>query len=170
MLRVVLLTVALAAMPLAAVPPAAAKERQAAKKCDSSEGKKRRNSALGGMIGGLASKALGSAGVPTSVAGVGLPTDELLSEAISAMLDCKEQQQAAAATNEAIRGGVGSTSTWQSESRANVSGSSSVTGQDRLADGSQCMTVTAVVIVDGEETPVPKRMCRAPGASGYRRV
>ena len=32
------------------------------------------------------------------------------------------------------------------------------------------MTVTDVVIVDGEETTVPKRMCRAKGASGYARA
>jgi hypothetical protein len=29
------------------------------------------------------------------------------------------------------------------------------------------MTVTDVVIVGGEETTVPKTMCRRPGASGY---
>jgi hypothetical protein len=99
-----------------------------------------------------------------------LPTSQLLSEALIAILDCKEQQQAAEATNEAVRGGVGSTSSWTSESRPNVSGSSSVTGQEQLADGSHCMTVTDVVIVDGEETTAPKRMCRKPGASGYARV
>ena len=40
----------------------------------------------------------------------------------------------------------------------------------QLADGSQCVTVNDVVIVDGEETTVPKKMCRKPGASGYARV
>jgi hypothetical protein len=29
------------------------------------------------------------------------------------------------------------------------------------------LTVRDVVIVNGEETTVPKTMCRAPGASGY---
>ena len=39
-----------------------------------------------------------------------------------------------------------------------------------MADGGQCLTVTDVVIVDGEETTVPKKMCRAKGASAYARV
>ena len=55
-------------------------------------------------------------------------------------------------------------------SRANVTGRSKVTAQQQLADGGTCMTVTDVVIVDGEETTVPKKMCRARGASGYARV
>ena len=86
------------------------------------------------------------------------------------LLDCKEQKQAANATNEAIRGGVGTEVRWQSESRQNVSGASKVTAEQQLADGGQCMTVTDVVIIDGEETTVPKRMCRAKGASGYRKA
>jgi hypothetical protein len=51
-----------------------------------------------------------------------------------------------------------------------VSGKSTVTGEEKLADGGQCMTVNDVVIVDGEETTVPKKMCRAAGASGYVKV
>ncbi|HEX8578944.1 MAG TPA: hypothetical protein VF655_05040, partial [Allosphingosinicella sp.] len=86
------------------------------------------------------------------------------------LLDCKEQKQAAAATDEAVRGGVGSTSTWESESRPGVKGSSTVSGEEKLAGGGHCLTVTDVVIVDGEETTVPKRMCREPGKSGYARV
>jgi len=164
MLRVVLISVPLVLAPLAAAAPAFAQDRQANGQC--STAKKHRNSAIGGLLGGIASRA----GVPTSVGGIGLPTSELLSDAIAALLDCKEQQQAATATNEAIRGGVGTTSSWHSESRANVSGSSTVTGQQKLADGSQCMTVSDVVIVDGEETTVPKKMCRPPGGGGYRRV
>jgi hypothetical protein len=51
-----------------------------------------------------------------------------------------------------------------------VSGKSKVTAEEKLADGGQCLTVTDVVIVDGEETTVPKKMCRARGASGYAKV
>jgi hypothetical protein len=47
---------------------------------------------------------------------------------------------------------------------------SKVTAAEQLADGSNCMTVTDVVIVDGEETVVPKKMCRARGATGYAKV
>jgi surface antigen len=164
MLRKVLLASALLALPLAAAAIPAHADTSGGK-CEQDQGKKRRNSTIGGMFGSLASRV----GVPTSVAGVGLPTSEILSEAITALLDCKEQQQAATATNEAIRGGVGTTSSWQSESRQNVSGSSTVTGQQQLADGTQCMTVTDVVIVDGEETTVPKKMCRQPGG-GWKRA
>ena len=122
------------------------------------------------MLGGLAGRALGRVGVPSSVAGVGLPTQELLSEAIISMLNCREQQQAAAATNEAIRGGAGTTASWQSETRPGVSGAASASGDERLADGTHCLTVTNIVIVDGEETSAPQRMCRAPGQRGYARA
>jgi len=99
-----------------------------------------------------------------------LPATSYLGDELLKMLDCKEQQQAAKATDEAIRGGVGTEVAWKSESRSNVSGTSKVTGQQQLADGSQCMTVTDVVIVDGQETTVPKKMCRANGATGYAKV
>ena len=49
-------------------------------------------------------------------------------------------------------------------------GRSTVTGEEKLADGGTCMTVTDVVIVDGEETTVPKKMCRARGTSAFARV
>ena len=124
---------------------------------------------FGSILGGIAGNVLGRTGVPGSVAGY-LPVGSLLSDAIINLLDCKEQQQAANATNEAIRGGVGTESAWQSESRPNVSGKSVVTAEEKLADGGNCLTVTDVVIVDGEETTVPKRMCRAKGASGYARA
>jgi surface antigen len=90
-----------------------------------------------------------------------------LSEAIAHRLDCHEQQQAALATDRAITDGVGRTATWTSETRAHVSGSSVVTAQDR---GGACVTVTDVIIVDGEETRAPKRMCRRPPTNRFVRV
>ena len=125
---------------------------------------------FGSILGGIADSALGRAGVPGSVAGVALPVGSLLSDAIMNLLDCHERQQAAKATDQAVRGGVGTEVAWKSDTRPNVTGKSTVTGQEQLADGGQCLTVTDVVIVDGEETTVPKRMCRAPGASGYTRA
>lgn len=170
MLRAVLISASLVAVPVAApAPAAAAYSAEDPKRCEESAAKKKKKSMFGGMVGGIAGNVLGRAGVPTSIGGV-VSTSDLLSEAIAALLDCKEQKQAADATNEAVRGGVGTTASWQSESRPNVSGSSSVTGEEKSADGSHCMTVTDVVIIDGEETTAPKRMCRAPGASGYKRV
>lgn len=74
------------------------------------------------------------------------------------------------ATQEAIRGGVGTEVGWKSETNPAVSGRSKVTGEEQLADGGRCVTVTDVIIVDGEETTVPKRMCRPVGASAYVKV
>lgn len=168
MLRVILLTGAL----LVAVPDSPATAQATAanaapqERCRDGETRRRRS----GIIGGVARGALGRIGVPSSVHGIGLPTDALLSEAISRLLDCREREQAATATNEALRGGVGTTAEWRSETRPNVSGSSTAEAENRLADGTHCLTVTNIVIVDGEETRVPQRMCRAPGARGYARV
>ncbi len=145
-------------------------QAQGQTQCTETPQKKARRSMFGSILGGIADTALGRAGVSTSVAGVYLPVGSLLSDAIVNLLDCKEQQQAAAATNEAIRGGVGSEASWKSDTRANVRGLSKVTGEEKLADGGHCMTVTDVVIVDGEETTVPKKMCRGQGASGYVKV
>jgi surface antigen len=134
------------------------------KKCDQP---KKKSSLFGSIAGSLAGDMLGRSGVPSSVGGVYIPVSSLLSEGITRLLNCKEQRQAAEATQEAVRGGVGTTASWQSENRPAVSGSSNVTGQTARADGSTCLTVTDVVIVNGEETRAPKTMCRAPGASGY---
>ena len=111
----------------------------------------------------------GTAGALSSV----LPVGELLGEAIAGLLDCREQQQAAGATEAVVRSDarVGTTATWTSETRANVSGSSTLTAAEPAAsDGGQCVTVTDIVIIDGEETQAPKRMCRRPPSNRYVRV
>ena len=135
--------------------------------CQTTEAHRQRNSILGGIAGSIAGSALGSAGAGGADVGLAVPIGSLLSTEIMNKLDCKEQVQAAEATNNAVRGGVGTSSAWTSGTRANVSGTSTVTGEDKLADGSNCVTVTDVVIVDGEETTALKRMCRKPGESGY---
>ena len=92
-----------------------------------------------------------------------------LSERVQRQLNCHEQQQAEVATARAINGGVGTTSRWRSETRATVSGSSTVVAAERTAQGA-CLTVTDIIIVDGEETRAPKRMCRRPPSNRYVRV
>lgn len=164
----------LAGVPLlivAATPPAfigaeavAAKRDRSAKAC---KPKKKRGGFLRSMAGAVANVGASAVGVPSGVGGVLIPVGSLLSDAIINRLDCKEQVQAATATNEAVRGGVGTTASWESETRPDVSGSSTVVAQTRRSDGGSCMTVNDVIIVGGEETTVPKTMCRAPGASGY---
>ena len=168
MLRALIISGLLAVAPAVVLGASAASaQAPAGKQCDQSGAAKAKRSLFGNMLGSIAGNVLGRAGVPGSVAGVSLPVGSLLSDAIINLLDCKEQQQAAKATDEAIRGGVGTEVSWTSESRPNVSGASKVTAEEKLADGGLCMTVSDVVIVDGEETRVSKRMCRAPGASGY---
>ena len=39
--------------------------------------------------------------------------------------------------------------------------------KNELADGTQCMNVTDIIIVEGEETRVSKRMCKGPGQARY---
>jgi surface antigen len=138
--------------------------------CADTPQKKQKRSMFGSLLGSVANSAIGQFGGSTGAVLSSFQVGTMLSDAIVKLLDCKEQQQAAKATDDAIRGGVGTEVAWKSETRANVSGVSKVTKSEQLADGGQCMTVTDVVIVDGEETTVPKRMCRARGASGYARV
>ena len=120
------------------------------------------------VLGGLGRFGLGRVG---GVAAAAIPMASMLGDALLDLLDCQEQQKAATATEEAVRSGeVGSTSTWESESRPGVRGSSTVTAVENDAPDGQCMTVTDVVIVDGEETRAPKRMCRRPPSNRYVRV
>lgn len=94
-----------------------------------------------------------------------------MSRAIEHALNCGEQRQAAAATDQAIAAPAGTTVRWTSETRPNVSGSSTAGAREAAAaDGSECLTVTDVVIIDGEETRAPKRMCRTPPSNRFVRV
>lgn len=170
MFRLVCAVAPLLLASLSVPATAEAKERKsekAAKTCEP-EKRKKRNSMFGSVLGSIAGTALGNLGVPSGIAGVSLPVGSLLTDAIMSRLDCKEQVQAATATNEAVRGGtVGSSSSWTSETREDVSGTSTVAAVQTADNGTSCMTVDDVIIVEGEETRVSKRMCRAPGASGY---
>jgi surface antigen len=131
--------------------------------CDDSAGKAVGRSVLGGMLGSVTGRMGGLASF--------LPVPEvagLLTDAIACKLEPKEQKQAADATLEATRGEeVGSTSTWKSDTRKDVSGTSTVVGKTQLADGSTCMNVNDVIIVEGEETTVSKKMCKKPGSARY---
>ena len=172
MSRILIAVAMLTAAPTMPILPAqAAVAAQGQTQCTDTPQKKAKRSMFGSILGSVAGTALGSVGgVGSTVAAVAFPAATYLSDELMKMLDCKEQQQAAKATDDAIRGGVGSEASWKSDSRPNVRGTSKVTGQEQLADGGHCLTVTDVVIVDGEETTVPKRMCRARGASGYAKA
>jgi surface antigen len=145
-------------------PPA---PEQPAKDCSTSPKKNIGRSILGGVLGEAAGRVTRQMGT----VGTFIPRAEvagLLTDAIACKLDPDEQVQAADATVEATRGEtVGSTAEWTSATRENVSGTSTVTQKTALDDGSSCMDVTDVVIVDGEETRVSKKMCKAKGQKRY---
>lgn len=173
MLRVSLIVALLLVAPAAVTIPSTAAFAQsegqdpAQGQCTDTVEKKAKRSMFGSVLGGLTSKVLGGAGgLATSL----MPVGSILADELLKLLDCKEQRQAADATTQALRGGVGTEVTWTSQTRQNVTGSSRVTAEEKLADGGQCMTVTDVVIIDGEETTVPKRMCRGKGDSGFRKA
>ena len=127
----------------------------------------------GGILGSIAGSAAGSVGGLLTYVPVASLTDTL-THSIACRLDPEEQQQAADATLEATRSAdgsedgapeVGQMAAWTSETREDVSGTSTVVAADESgADGLQCITVTDVVIVDGEEARADKRMCRRPPA------
>ena len=140
------------------------------------KGKKRSvgSQILGSIAGTVAGSAASRAGgvfhwVP--IAGL---TDQLTA-AIACRLDPEEQKQAAQATLDATRGegdaaqvAVGTSAAWTSKTRTDVSGSSTVVARnDADVDGLQCITVSDVIIVGGEETRADKRMCRKPPAARY---
>ena len=172
MFRAALIALPLLLTPIALPAPAAAAsaveaQSRTGENCDQqSQRNRRRGRGIGGFLGGLGGRFGGAAGVVSSI----LPVGQLLGEAIASLLDCREQQQAANATDEAVRGGVGRTATWQSETRPNVTGSSTVTAADNSAADGECVTVTDIVIIDGQETRAPKRMCRRPPNNRFVRV
>lgn len=171
MLRALVFAGLLAVAPVAAFHATPAAAQGAGQKCEDNAQKKARRSMFGGLLGSVGGSLLGQfGGSAGTVAALAMPAASYLGEELLRKLDCKEQVQAAHATDQAMRGGVGTEVAWKSESRPNVTGKSTVTGSQQLADGGQCLTVTDVVIVDGEETTVPKRMCKTRGAKGFAKV
>jgi surface antigen len=129
--------------------------------------KKKKNAAVfGAIVGAAAGSALGRTGFSRFV-----PLSEfttMISTAIACRLDNKEQKQAATATEAAVKSEkVGSSSTWTSATRKDVTGTSTVTALAPTQGRAKCMMVTDVVIVDGEETKAEKKMCKGPGESRY---
>ncbi len=161
------------ALPATAGSAAALQSTVGSRNCPQSEARSTRRSVISGL-GSLGRRFVGSNPVSRTVESV-IPAQSMLTDAFLDMLDCDEQQKAARATDEvttrAETQGVGTTAAWRSESRPGVSGTSTVTEVDTPgAAGRRCMTVTDVVIIDGEETSMPKRVCRTPPSTRYARV
>lgn len=159
---------------LPSFPTSARSNANSSDGCPKGKSKSEGSAVLGGFIGQGLGRAASSAGVSRF-----FPSAEVagtLTNAIACRLDPEEQKQAAAATIEATRGAegddapppVGASTSWTSETRENVSGTSTVVARnDNDKGGLQCITVSDVIIVNGEETTANKRMCRKPGQSRY---
>lgn len=151
----------------------ASKQEKTTDGCPKGKSRSSGSALLGSVLGSMAGSAAGRAGgVFTWVPVSGL-TDQLTA-AIACKLDPEEQKQAAQATLDATRGEgdeatveVGSSVGWVSQTRDDVSGSSTVVGRNDDDEGRQCITVSDVIIVRGEETRADKRMCRQPPAKRY---
>jgi surface antigen len=127
---------------------------------------------LGGILGGAVDGLARSAGLPSFV-----PVPEFsdqLTESIACRLDPEEQKQAAEATLAVTRTDdanakpeVGASASWTSTTREDVRGTSTVTRREASNSELDCITVTDVVIIEGEEARADKRMCRAPGSARY---
>ena len=138
------------------------------------------NRILGGILGRTARSAASKSGAGQFVP---LPDfNDQISKEIACKLDPEEQKQAAEATlaatrsvplegeeeGEDTRPQIGSSSAWKSETREGVSGTSTVTARETPEDSElDCIVVTDVIIVNGEETKANKRMCRPPGTRRY---
>jgi surface antigen len=139
--------------------------------CPKGRSKSAGSSMLGTMLGRQLGQAASSAGLSRFLPSADVA--DTLTNAIACRLDPEEQKQAAQATVEATRGEkVGSTVTWTSNTREDVSGTSTVIARNDEPTsagqpGRKCIMVSDVIIVNGEETTANKRMCRAPGSARY---
>lgn len=126
---------------------------------------RKRGGALGGLLGGVAGSAVGLKGVGTLVSGL---VGAVLVAEIACQLDEKEQKVAAEATVAVTKKEeVGATANWTSPTREGVAGSSTITALNTEPNGSKCLSITDIAIVEGEETRVSKRMCRSKPGEPY---
>lgn len=148
---------------------------QAAEGCEEGSSGDSARGVIGGLLGGAARRTANRAGL-----GAYAPVYEFenqISKEIACKLDPKEQEQAANATIAATTATdeegnqtapqVGRSASWTSSTRDDVSGLSTVTSREQNDGGNDCITVTDVIIVEGEETRAEKRMCRLAGSARY---
>lgn len=178
MLRAALISTSLilaSAVPvLPAVQVAAAQSTVGSRQCTETPARATRRGILGGIGGAALGGLLGSNRVTSTISSF-LPVQSMLTDALLDLLDCDEQQKAAKATEDvtarAEAGGAGTKVAWRSASRPGVSGASEVTEVDNSGKGGRrCMKVVDVVIIEGEETKMEKRMCKQPPSTRYSKV
>lgn len=183
------LIIAAGAMTLAALPAQAQfrgllrdsardsqRGAQAAEGCEEGSSGDVARGVIGGLLGGAARRTANRMGLGSFVPVTAL-TDTLAKE-IACKLDAEEQEQAAEATVEITevttdpegkekKPEVGRSAAWTSNTREGVSGTSTVTSREASSGDNDCITVTDVIIVEGEETRADKRMCRLAGSPRY---
>jgi surface antigen len=134
--------------------------------CDNTTQVGRASTVVGNTLEGLATKGMQKIGLSpdtktrSSMRG-------LLTDGIASALTPAEQQKAADTTARVLGKKVGTKSTWTSDTRPDVKGSSEVTSTIQVGDGSVCNVVKDIVIVNGEETAAEKKLCKPPGSSGF---
>jgi len=178
MLRAALISASLivaSAVPVLPVAHAAAAQSTVgSRQCAQSPARNTRRGILGAVGGAALGGLLGSNRVTSTISSF-LPVQTILTDALMNLLDCDEQQKAAKATEDvtvqAEARGAGTKVAWRSESRPGVSGVSEVTEVDNSGQsGRRCMKVVDVVIIEGEETKMEKRMCKQPPSTRYAKV
>lgn len=123
---------------------------------------------IGGVIGGLAGGAIGLDGLGTAMSGL---IGATLAGEIACQLDEQEKGIAAdAAIAVTKKEKVGATAAWVSPTREGVSGSSTITDLNTQPNGTRCLSIADIAIIDGEETRIIKRMCRSKAGEPYRIV
>lgn len=153
-----------------------AQSSEAAEGCENEEGRSTARGVLGGILGGAARRTANRAGLGYYVP-VEAFTDTLAKE-IACKLDPEEQEKAAKATMDITevekddegndkKPEVGRSAAWESDTREGVSGTSTITSREASSGDNDCITVTDVIIVEGEETRAEKRMCRLAGSPRY---
>ena len=142
------------------------KKRKVSKKDNKCDNTARKGGGLfGSILGGVVGQAAGLGAVGTALASA---AGGILVSEIACKLTEDEQEKAAEVTLELTRAEeVGATASWESDTRENVSGVSTITAMNTEPSGLKCMNITDVVIIDGEEARATKRMCRQPGESRY---
>lgn len=123
----------------------------------------------GGILGGILGAVVGEATGVGALAGtlIGQAAGVLVAD-IACQLEPAEQEKAVEATEKVLEEeSVGATAEWVSPTRADVSGSSTVTALNSQPNGATCLDITDIVIIEGEETRVEKTMCRQPGETRY---
>lgn len=123
---------------------------------------KKKSALFGALVDSAASLGLGRLG-SVGNALINVDVRRFLSDAIACALTAKEASKATASTNAALNQGVGGKSTWQSDERKGVTGTTEVVAENKRG-ARTCRVARTIIIVDGEEKSVEQNYCTADGS------